>query len=1027
MGCGAAACSKKASRRYGSSASAAGEADATRSGSPAVSSTAPPWASDPDEQGVGSPDRKVSQKRIGGPKVCLSFGPSHEALAQNLAEQLTKKLRTSSRLVAAGVGLEDFKVGLEPLTGGTGKAPSCEMLFPLLTPEWLRSPAGAALLRSAQRLRSLSLGPELLPLLHIVSFGTRPDALARAMGTPTGELLREVAAPGSWGRLDSRGSAGGIDAAVAWLASRVETQLSPAPSKATGAQRQRDDLVSWRKPRVGSKSTSPSKGTDNVVHAKPAKPAANVGNACADWTDEGRFGWTPPMKYRSGGIPLTASAGLNPFADVPDCEAQLPAKESSPKRPAGMPSLKSAQVVQSAEFEKFRVKAVDSGTTAEGKTNAEADLEGILAAAIAEPIQQPRSQERRPSKSLKESAAVAAALTPRLSARSTPRDNAQATACADAIAKVGAAPVGTVQNGNSKWASSTAAWADALRHECGEPESSLGVLPGVGGAPTQARAVVTKPLLPPQPRSPRRTLDGHRVTIRGHMRRNGPWRAQETPAMGQGSGDNCSSAPATPRGREEDWDHFNLRKPVQTELAQAAMTAAAGFGAISEVECADGFVQSAPCSPRETAMSWGFNTMQTTMRKTCWGCTATWMGGQAAHAKMNATTTGCGWTVPEEETMLEVDPWEELEEMDDFNDDLEAGVPGNDAEGMEQSIKKRNPAAPQGMPPLPASSLGDTETRPEMASTYASPFGGIWARPADRGAVEGNFGCFVLGDLLPVVSGECGDSNCLSGSKYASIDTNLHRRVVVWHFASPDDVAVTERAKLRDAVAAEVEILRELRHPRLCPYLGCEVIHGELYVIIGYASGGSVADWLQEIDRIDEVPTRRVGCAAVEGLAYLHDRHTPHGGLRSGNVLLGPGAAVRLADFGLSAALRRPRGLDGSGKAGGEPSPECAELAFCAVPWRAPELAKSEAHGPTASEAGDVWAFGCLLATMLAGYSFSSQVASLASDQARTSVLTSHLPPSSVSLVQKCLLDGPSHRPSATELLTDSWITTSSD
>ena len=69
-----------------------------------------------------------------------------------------------------------------------------------------------------RRLRALSLGPQLLPLLHLSAFGQRPDALTRALGTPTGELLREVAAPGSWGRIDSN------DGAQLWLC-----LITPAP------------------------------------------------------------------------------------------------------------------------------------------------------------------------------------------------------------------------------------------------------------------------------------------------------------------------------------------------------------------------------------------------------------------------------------------------------------------------------------------------------------------------------------------------------------------------------------------------------------------------------------------------------------------------------------------------------------------------------------------------------------------------------------------------------------------------------
>eukprot|EP00438_Fugacium_kawagutii_P013809 Skav210600 [mRNA] locus=scaffold234:3568:8962:+ [translate_table: standard] len=84
-------------------------------------------------------------------------------------------------------------------------------------------------------------------------------------------------------------------------------------------------------------------------------------------------------------------------------------------------------------------------------------------------------------------------------------------------------------------------------------------------------------------------------------------------------------------------------------------------------------------------------------------------------------------------------------------------------------------------------------------------------------------------------------------------------------------------------------------------YFAGEVLEGHLYVVTGYAPGGSVADWLADAGPLAEAPTQRVVRSVLEGLGYLHSHDVAHGAVRGGNVLLGPGAAIRLCDFGLSA------------------------------------------------------------------------------------------------------------------------------
>jgi len=413
---------------------------------------------------------------------------------------------------------------------------------------------------------------------------------------------------------------------------------------------------------------------------------------------------------------------------------------------------------------------------------------------------------------------------------------------------------------------------------------------------------------------------------------------------------------------------------------------------------------SAPSSPRETVYSLT-QSYEQDLGRTCWGTTSNWLD-----FPKNSSKGAQNMAVPEE------DLWEALEECEDF-----AGQGAEEADAG----KRRRPMAPQGMPPLPVSTITGFQMT-QMASTSANPFGaGVW--PSESGepaTVEGYFGRFALGAPLPAFGG-----GGAFGQKFAALDCTLHRRVVLWQYKSPPEVAMTERASLRDAVAAEVEKLRQLRHPRLCPYLSSERLDGEFYVILGFAPGGSVADWLQDAGPLGEAPTQRVMRAVLEGLSFLHgEAEIVHGAVHGGNVLLGPGAAVRLADFGLSpmrgACSERRRLAGGSAVAGlaPEPSPGALPLLGAALPWLAPELATNG----VITRPSDIWALGRLAVEMLCGCLPPGGPDVAAADIGTASAFEVSAPPplphSASATVRRCLVPDPIGRASAAELLDDPWL-----
>lgn len=276
--------------------------------------------------------------------------------------------------------------------------------------------------------------------------------------------------------------------------------------------------------------------------------------------------------------------------------------------------------------------------------------------------------------------------------------------------------------------------------------------------------------------------------------------------------------------------------------------------------------------------------------------------------------------------------------------------------------------------------------------------------------VKGLFGHYLLGEPLSVVT-------CTLGKKFHGLDLGLGRRVVLWRLtdkgAGPSGAAglVPGAAwpSSRRALASQVERLRALRHPRLCPILASELLQsGELYAVMGFAPGGSVAEWLADSGPLDAAGARRVVRAAAEGLRHLHDCGQVHGSLHCGNVLLGPGAAIRLSDFGLRPLL-------------GGSSVATAHAGGRGVPaWLAPEV---EADGRFLA-CSDVWAYGCALVEMLTGRPPWDTELALMTDRASEAQdsMQLGLPSGAHNLARRCLQPRPVARPLAVELLADPWL-----
>uniref|UniRef100_A0A674MJ96 non-specific serine/threonine protein kinase n=1 Tax=Takifugu rubripes TaxID=31033 RepID=A0A674MJ96_TAKRU len=217
------------------------------------------------------------------------------------------------------------------------------------------------------------------------------------------------------------------------------------------------------------------------------------------------------------------------------------------------------------------------------------------------------------------------------------------------------------------------------------------------------------------------------------------------------------------------------------------------------------------------------------------------------------------------------------------------------------------------------------------------------------------------------------------------------------------------RALMYPSLFREVRIMKILNHPNIVKLF--EVIETErtLYLVMEYASGGEVFDYLVAHGRMKEKEARAKFRQIVSAVQYCHQKHIVHRDLKAENLLLDADMNIKIADFGFSNEFTLGNKLD----------------TFCgSPPYAAPELFQGKKYdGPEV----DVWSLGVILYTLVSGsLPFDGQNLK----ELRERVLRGkyripfYMSTDCENLLKRFLVLNPSKRGTLEQIMKDRWINT---
>mmetsp|Transcript_67302 Transcript_67302/g.146680 ORF Transcript_67302/g.146680 Transcript_67302/m.146680 type:complete len:713 (-) Transcript_67302:249-2387(-) len=177
------------------------------------------------------------------------------------------------------------------------------------------------------------------------------------------------------------------------------------------------------------------------------------------------------------------------------------------------------------------------------------------------------------------------------------------------------------------------------------------------------------------------------------------------------------------------------------------------------------------------------------------------------------------------------------------------------------------------------------------------------------------------------------------------------------HILTGERVAVKVLEKERivevadvERVAREIHILKLIRHPHIIQLYEIIETQRQLYLIMEYASGGELFDYIVRHGRAEEREACRFLHQILAGMEKVHAMRVVHRDLKPENLLLDERKDIKIVDFGLSNTYQEGQLLQTA----------------CGSPcYAAPEMIAGQRYVPSMV---DIWSCGVILFALVCGY-----------------------------------------------------------
>ena len=109
-----------------------------------------------------------------------------------------------------------------------------------------------------------------------------------------------------------------------------------------------------------------------------------------------------------------------------------------------------------------------------------------------------------------------------------------------------------------------------------------------------------------------------------------------------------------------------------------------------------------------------------------------------------------------------------------------------------------------------------------------------------------------------------------------------------------------------DEIRREIQIMSLLHHPNVVKIKSSFIVNSDLWIVMPLLQAGSCAALMKQLAPTgfkDEALIATILKETLQGLMYFHKDGRIHRDLKAGNILIGSGGEVQLADFGVAGTL----------------------------------------------------------------------------------------------------------------------------